>query len=147
MSKRKIQVIYNPKLNKKELFFEAKEEIKEIYDSLKKNHLDKKENNILDIYLKLDTTKDSYFRILFFLSLYCTYFHKIKNKIDIKKLSSLQYECFKKHNFIILDIDDTHKEILQNISTYFNTDANNLEEITGKILLDLYNIDVQYKKE
>ena len=147
MPKRKIEVIYNPELDKQELYNQAKQEIKEIYDSLKQSHLDKKEEEILKIYSKLDNRKDNYFRLLFFLSMYCTYFHKIKHKINVKKLTSLQNECYKKHNFIILDIDDTHKEIFDSIVTYFNTDATNLEPITGKILYDLYSIDVQYKKE
>ena len=147
MPKRKIEVMYNKEINKKELYFQAKEEIKEIYKSLKKSHLDKKEEEILNIYSKLDNDKDNYFRLLLFLSLYCTYFHEIKYKINVKKLSAVQHECYKKHNFFIIDIDDIHKEILEGIVTYFNTDSNNLEPITGKILYDLYNINVQYKKE
>ena len=147
MLKRKIEIIYNPELSKKKLYNEAREEIKEIYKSLKKSHLDNKEEQILNIYLKLDNNKDNYFRLLFFLSMYCTYFHKIKRKIDIKKLGDVQDECYKKHNFFILDIDDSHNKILEQIVTYFNTDANNLEPITGKILYDLTMIDVLYKKE
>ena len=57
------------------------------------------------------------------------------------------YECYKKHNFFILDIDDTHKKIFNSIVHYFNTDAINIEPISGKILHDLYSIDVQYIKE
>jgi len=129
------------------LYNDAREEIKEIYKSLKKSHLDKKEEEILNIYSKLDNDKDNYFRLLFFLSLFCSYFHKIKHKIDVKKLTDVQHECYKKHNFFIIDIDDTNKEILEGIVTYFNTDSNNLEPITCKILYDLYSIDVQYKKE
>ena len=140
MPKRKIDVIYDSQLDKQELYTQAKEEIKKIYQSLKKSHLDKKEEEILKIYKKLDNDKDNYFRLLFFLSIFCSYFHKIKHKIDIKKLSDVQHECYKKHNFFILDIDDTHKEILEGILTYFNTDSNNIEPITGKILYDLYNI-------
>ena len=48
--------------------------------------------------------------------------------------------------FVILDIDESHKVILRDISTYFNTDATNLEEITGKILYDLNQIDIQLIK-
>ena len=147
MPKRKIEVIYNPELDKKELYYQAREEIKEIYKSLEKSHFDEKEEEILNIYSKLDNDKDNYFRLLFFLSMYCTYFHKIKHKIDVKKSSDIQHECYKKHNFFILDIDDTHKKILEGIVTYFNTDSNNLEPITGKILHDLYSIDIEYKKE
>ena len=146
MSKRTIKVMYNPELDKKELYFQAKEEIIEIFKSLKKSHLDKKEEEILNIYSKLDNDKDNYFRFLFFLSLFCSYFHKIKHKIDIKKLSNVQNECYKKYNFFILDIDNTHGEILEGIVTYFNTDATNLEPITGKILNDLYNIKVELSK-
>ena len=146
MQKRKINIIYNSYSDKKELYSMAKKEILEIYNSLKKNHLDNKEEKILNIFLNLDLNKDNYFRILFFISLYCSYFHKIKHNIDIKKLSDLQNECYKKHNFYIVDIDDSHIDILKNLSIYFNTDANNLEPITGKILADLNNIDVQFKK-
>ena len=147
MSKRKIEVIYNPELDKNELYYQAGQEIKEIYKSLKQSHLDEKDEEIFKIYSILDNNKDNYFRLLFFLSLYCSYFHKIKHKIDVKKLSDVQHECYKKHNFYILDIDDNHKEIFNALLTYFNTDATNLELITGKILHDLYSIDVQYKKD
>ena len=143
MPKRKIEVIYNPELNKQELYNQAKQEIKEIYKSLKQSHLDKKEEEILKIYDKLDNNKNNYFRLLFFLSLFCTYFHKIKHKIDVKKLTSVQNECYKKNNFVIIDIDNSYKEIIKGIVTYFNTDSNNLEPITGKILYDLYSIEVQ----
>ena len=155
MSKRKIQVIYNPKLDKQELYLEAKEEIKKIYNELKKNDFpedydksnidDENARSILNINMKIDN-KDSYFRVLFLLSLYCSYFHKIKHKIDVKKLTNLQNECFKKHNFVILDTNDSHKLILRDISIYFNTDASNLEAITGKILHDLNQIDIQLVK-
>lgn len=146
MQKRKINIIYNSYSDKKELYSMAKKEILEIYNSLKKNHLDNKEEKILNIFLNLDLNKDNYFRILFFISLYCSYFHKIKHNIDIKRLSDLQNECYKKHNFYIVDIDNSNIDILKNLSIYFNTDANNLEPITGKILADLNNIDVQFKK-
>lgn len=155
MPKRLIQVIYNPKIDKQELYLEAKEEIKKIYNELKKHNFSENYNesyidnentrSILNIKMKIDN-KESYFRILFLLSIYCNYFHRIKNNIDIKKLSNLQNECFKKHNFVILDIDESHKVILRDISTYFNTDATNLEEITGKILYDLNQIDIQLIK-
>lgn len=147
MPKRKIEVIYNNELDKKELYHEAKEEIHKIYESIKNSNVDEKQEKILNIYLHLDKNKNYYFRLLFFLSLYCSYFHKIKHKIDIKKLTPLQNECYKKHNFFILDINDSHKYILQDLVTYFNTDAMNLEPITGKILYDLNNIDVQLKKQ
>ena len=149
MSKRKIHVIYNPELNKQELYFEAKKEIKKIYEELKECNFNKNENDkMLKIFIELDK-KDHYFRLLFLLSMYCTYFHKIKDKVDIKRLknlTNLNQECFKKHNFVILDINDSHKILLQDIATFFNTDATNLEPITGKILYDLNQIDVQLIK-
>lgn len=148
MSKRKIQVIYNPELNKQELYFEAKQEIKKIYEELKESYFTKNDE-MLKIFIKLDK-KDHYFRLLFLLSMYCTYFHKIKHKVDIKKLNGLtdlNEECFKKHNFVILDINDSHKILLQDLATFFNTDATNLEPITGKILYDLNQIDIQLIKE
>ena len=133
------------KIDKKKLIIRQKKEIQQIYKSLKQSHIHKKEEEIYKIYNKLDNDKDKHFRLLLFLSMYCTHFHKIKHKINIKNLSSLKHECYKKNNFIILDIDDTHKEIINSIVTYFNTDSTNIEPITGKILYDLYNIDVQCK--
>lgn len=147
MTKRKINVIYNSYTDKKELYSMAKNQILEIYNSLKKNYLDNKDEKILNIFLNLDLKKDNYFRILFLISLYCSYFHKIKKNIDIKTLSDLQNECYKKYNFYIVDIDNSYIDILKNLSIYFNTDANNLEPITGKILADLNNIEVQLKKK
>ena len=144
MKKRKVQIIYNPELDKQELYSQAKEEIKEIYNKLKSETSINNEK-LLKIFIELDK-KDSYFRVLFLLSLYCTYFHKIKNKIDIKQLSNLNQECFKKHNFVILDINDSHKIIIEDLATFFNTDATNLEPITGKILYDLNKIDIQLIK-
>ena len=145
MPKRKIEVIYNPKFDKKELYSLAKDEIRSIYNSLVSNTLNKKQEDILKIFLKIDN-KDSYFRILFLLSLYCNYFHKIKNKINVDKLTNLKDECYKKHNFVILDLSDIHKDILEDISIYFNTDSNNIENISGKILYDINSIDIQLKK-
>lgn len=162
MSKRKIEVIYDSKLNKKELFENAKEEIIEIFNKLKSNksksnksksNKPKNNNNemllneLLDELLKLDNEKDNYFRMLFILSLYCSYFHK--NKLLKNNKSDLSFpidECYKKHNFVILDIDDNHHEILNDLAIYFNTDATNLEPITGKILHDLHNLKVKYSK-
>ena len=153
MSKRKIEVIYDSKLNKKELFENAKEEIIEIFNKLKSNKSksNKSKNNnineLLDELLKLDNEKDDYFRMLFILSLYCSYFHK--NKLLKNNKSDLSFpidECYKKHNFVILDIDYNHHEILNDLAIYFNTDATNLNPITGKILHDLHNLKVKYSK-
>jgi hypothetical protein len=148
MSKRKIQVIYDSKLNKKELFESAKEEIIEIFNKLKSNKSKSDKNEqLLNELLKLDNEKDNYFRMLFILSLYCSYFHK--NKLLKNNKSDLSFpidECYKKHNFVILDIDDNHHEILNDLAIYFNTDATNLEPITGKILYDLHNLKVKYSK-
>ena len=146
MPKRKIHVIYNSELDKQELYFEAKQEIKKIYEELKESYFTKNEDEkMLKIFIELDK-KDHYFRLLFLLSMYCTYFHKIKHKVNIKKFSDLNQECFKKHNFVILDINDSHKIIMENLATFFNTDAINLEPITDKILYDLNQINVQLVK-
>ena len=154
MSKRKIEVIYDSKLNKKELFENAKEEIIEIFNKLKSNksksNKSKSDKNeqLLNELLKLDNEKDNYFRMLFILSLYCSYFHK--NKLLKNNKNDLSFpidECYKKHNFVILDIDDNHHEILNDLAIYFNTDATNLEPITGKILYDLHNLKVKYSKK
>ena len=148
MSKRKIEVVYDKNLSKEQLYQNAKQEIKYIYDSLKNQKQTKKDKEFYDLLSNIDKNKDSYFRVLFLLSLYCNYFHKIKDKINIAKLdSSLISECYKKNNFFILDTQDNHLELLNDISTFFNTDAINIEEITGKILYDIYNINIQLKPQ
>ena len=139
-------LLYNSNYNKSEIYNKEKYEIKKLYKLLYNANNDKNNKKILEIYEILDKKKDNYFRILFFLSLYCSYFHKIKHKININKLIKLNNECYKKNNFVLLDIDNIQKEILQDISTVFNTDTVNILPITGKILYDLYNIDVELKK-
>lgn len=142
MPKRNINVIYSNNYDKKEIYEQSKEEIKRIYNNIKRSG---NESLLLNELLKLDKDKNANFRILFFLSLYCSYFHKIKHFVNTDNLIFPIKECYKKHNFIILDIDDSNKKILEDIAIYFNTDANNLEPITGKILYDLNNINVQLK--
>lgn len=147
MTKRKIKVIFNKNLNKKKIYDISKQEVLKIYNSLKENYYDYQK--ILNITLNLDLKKNNEFRILFLLSLYCSYIHyaKKKHNINLTKLSKIKNYCFKKYNFYIVDIDDSYVNILKNLSVYFNTDANNLEPITGKILADLNNIEVQIESE
>jgi len=156
-SNKNVKILYSKQMSKDELFKNAKDEVKDLYLQIKQNEstfedtsnatIKQKQDKLLNILLKLDNGKDKYFRILFLLSLYCTYFHQIKHKIDIKKLNSeLISECYKKYNFVILDMSGSHKKIIEDISIYFNTDATNLEPITGKILYDLYKINFVLKK-
>ncbi len=133
-------------LNKKTLFNNAKKEIKRIYNKLKTKSLD-----VLNLYLFLDTKKNKYFRILLLLSLYCTYYHDIKNKINIKKLPktlipNLINECYKKNNFVILKLSKSHVKIMEDLAIYFNTDANNIEPLSGIILNDLNKINIILKQ-
>ena len=152
-----VKILYSKQMSKDKLFKNAKNEVKYLYLQIKHDEntngdtssatIEQKQDKLLNILLKLDNGKDKYFRILFLLSLYCTYFHQLKHKINIKKLNlELVSECYKKHNFVILDTSGIHKKIIEDISTYFNTDATNLEPITGKILYDLYKINFVLKK-
>ena len=156
--KRKIEVIYDKNIDKQELFEMAKGEVKQIYKNLLELVSDLNEssgenkisidNKIFNILHELDSRKTDYFRKLFLLSVFCSYFHQIKNKINIQKLKYplVINECFKKHNFVVLDVDSKNTEqLLLNLIHYFNTDANNLMEITGKIFYDLQQIDLQLK--
>ena len=154
MNKRKY--IQAEKLNvvtNQQLYYEVKNEIIEIYKQLSHANNNKNQDLFLKILLeKLDrssTNKENYIRILFLLSIYCTYFHNLKNKIQIRNLdNTLNDQCFKKNNFVILDLDDNHKILLEDLISYFNTDANNLEYITGrmiKMMNDLDKIDVRNK--
>lgn len=141
--KPKLTVKYNPyNYNKDDVVELAKNEIKKIYNELRQKKVLNKD--LLDTFLKLDREKNGEFRLLFLYSLFCSYYHAHKGTIDIKKLVFPINICYKKNGFIILDNDSIHYEILRDISTYFNTDANNLMPITGKILHDLNNIQIKF---
>lgn len=143
--KPRLDIKYNPYNNTKQnIVKSAKNEIKEIYNELRTKKVLNK--NLLDTFLKLDTEKDGEFRLLFLYSLFCSYYHAHKKEIDPKKIFFPLNQCYKKDGFIILDSDNLHFDILEDISTYFNTDANNLMSITGKILADLNNIEIKFNK-
>ena len=139
IQKKKLTIFY--KSSKQKLIEESKQEVLKIFEELKQNT---KERQIFDnLLLKLDQ-KDKDFRLLFIFSLYCSYYHAIKNKINTKNLNFPIEECYKKNNFIILKLDQSHHEILEHLTTYFNTDANNIEPITGKILMDLNALNIDF---
>lgn len=151
MSKRKLDVIYNDKLTKKELHQKVKQEIIDMYNSLKEcnfsDNVTKEDlNKITTLFSQIDNKGKDFIK-LFLLSLFCSYFFSIRNKINIyNDHDDLYNECFTKYNFVFLDINDTHKTILKDLVVYFNTDATNLHSITGQILNTLNNIDVQIQQ-
>ena len=134
-------------MTKPELYHKSKNMVKKLYEEFKINYNDDRNKKFLSILLYLDNSKNEYFRKLFLLSLYCNYLHKNKYKIknEMKDLT-LVSECYKKYNFVILDTNEKHVKIIEDIATYFNTDATNLEPITGKILYDLNKINFILKK-
>ena len=141
--KKQLTVLYNPKLTKQQLFNEAKFEVKEIFKDLKENMHDKNLNKLTEILDKLDK-KSEYFRLLFIYSLYCSFYYKFKDKIDVQKLNFLLEECYKKYNFVILDLNEIHHQILRDLTIFFNTDATNIEPITNEILMDLDNLKIEF---
>lgn len=143
--KPKLDIRYNPLKNTKENVVQSvKNEIKQIYNELRRKKVLNKD--LLDTFLQLDIEKDGEFRLLFLYSLFCSYYHAHKGEIDPKKIIFPLNQCYKKNGFIILASDDIHNDILKDISMYFNTDANNLMPITGKILEDLNNIEIKFNK-
>jgi hypothetical protein len=78
------------------------------------------------------------------LSLFCSYYFYIKNNIDPSNLISIK-ECYKSQNFVILDMDNSKEQIVRDLIVYFNTDATNIMAITGKLLYDLEQIELQLK--
>ncbi len=81
MTKRKLHLVYDKQLSKQELYESAKDEVKDIYNSIKENKLSKQDDKLLKLLIKLDN-KNSYFRTLFLLSLYCNYYYNKKNYIN-----------------------------------------------------------------
>ena len=142
-TKPQITVLYNLDLTKKQLINEAKTEVRDILNDLKKNMSNEKQEKFTEILDKLDK-KSEYFRLLFIYSLYCSFYHKFKNKIDVQKLNFPLEECYKKYNFVILDLNESHHQILRDLTIFFNTDATHIEPITTKILSDLDTLDIQF---
>ena len=145
MAKRNINVIYNKKLDNKELFEMSKYEVLNLYQQLKENYDDDNIHKINYILTNIDTNHNYYFKVLFLLSLYCSYFHEIKNNLNIQIINSLNLkdECYKKNNFVILDLDQNHVNILKTLTMFLNTDAVKLErKYSGKLLEDLNKIQV-----
>lgn len=141
--KTKLSVRYNPyDISKKKIKNLAKDEVKQIYEELREKKI--LNEDLLNIFLHLDTKKDKEFILLFFYSLFCSYYHAHKANIDKTTLKFPINKCYKHNSFVILDHDHIHEKILKEISIYFNTDANNLMSITGEILFDLNNIDVKF---
>ena len=123
MAKRKIDVIYNKKLDNQELFIMSKNEVLNLYKQLKENYDDDNIRKIDYILTNIDTNHNYYFKVLFLLSLYCSYFHKIKKNLNIQIINSLNLkdECYKKNNFVILDLDQNHVNILKALTMFLNT--------------------------
>lgn len=145
MDKRKIDVIYNKKLDNQELFQMSKNEVLNLYKQLLENYDSSNLYKINYILTNIDTNHNYYFKVLFLLSLYCSYFHKIKNKLNIQTINSLHLkdECYKKHNFVILDLNQNHVNILKTLAMFLNTDAEKLErKYSGKLLEDLDKIQI-----
>ena len=154
-NKKTLNIIYNPiYYNKNTLKIEVKNEIKNIFKNLKEAH-NKDSDKFLDLLLELDNNNNynNNFRLLFFYSLFCTYYHAHKYKF--KNITFPIKHCYTKDGFVILEKDKlvildqngSYKQLLEDISIYFNTDANNIEPITGKILQDLQNINVDVKPD
>lgn len=150
MDKRKIDVIYNKKLDNKELFEMSKNEVLNLYQQLKENYDDDNIYKINYILTNIDTNHNYYFKVLFLLSLYCSYFHKIKNNLNIQTINSLHLkdECYKKNNFVILDLDQNHVNILKTLTMFLNTDAVKLEKkYSGKLLDDINKIQINLQSK
>tara|TARA_B100001093_G_scaffold262529_1_gene250950 strand:- start:934 stop:1404 length:471 start_codon:yes stop_codon:yes gene_type:complete len=140
--KKQLTVRYNPYLKEKNLINMAKYELKKIYKKMK-NKIKDDNFDIDNELLELDS-KDKIFKNLFLTSLYCSYYHLIKNEyiIDDSKLEfPVNSTCKIKNGFVILDNNLIHidilKHILQQSTHYFNTDANKILEITKEMLHDI----------
>ena len=123
----------------------VKKEIKEMYYNLLYNTNYKFQTRLNYLMRQLDNNKSNYFRTLFLLSLFCSYYFYIKNNIkDINtfNLTAIK-ECYKSNNFYILDMDNSKEKIVRDLIHYFNTDATNIMPITGKLLYDLHQIELQ----
>lgn len=93
----------------------------------------------------VDKKFDSKLKVLFLISLYCNVFYKIYGTKTGQLGENLNYSpnisC---KNFRVFTYKDPHTvRLLQNLVTYFNTDANYLIPITGLILQDLNNMRIE----
>jgi hypothetical protein len=126
-------------------YTKGKNEVKKLYNDLIYNTNYRFQTRLDYLMKRLDMNrnrKDIYLRILFLLSLFCSYYFYIKNNIDPSNLISIK-ECYKSENFVILDMDNSKEKIVRDLIIYFNTDATNITAISGKLLHDLDHIKLQ----
>lgn len=96
---------------------------------------------------EVDSQVDNKLKTLFLISLFCNVFYHIygtrKGQLG-KKLNFTPIIRCKNYTIFTYDNDKTNA-LLENLTTFFNTDATNLLPITGLILQDLNNMKVYMK--
>lgn len=96
---------------------------------------------------EVDSKFDNKLKTLFLISLFCNVFYHIYGKRTGQLRTKLEFTPrIKCKNYTIFTYDNDKTDILlTDLTTFFNTDADNLLPITGLILEDLNNMRVYMK--
>ena len=93
---------------------------------------------------EIDSKIDNKIKTLFLLSLFCNVFHHIYGKKSGQLDRPLNFKPkIRCNNYTIFTYNnDKTDKLLQDLVTFFNTDATNLLPITGLILQDLNEMNI-----
>jgi len=126
-----------------------KEKLRKIYtkflDSLELD--DPTDYKMFKLATEIDGKMANKIKILFLLSLFCNVFHHIYGKKSGQLATSLNFTPkIRCNNYTIFTYNnDKTDKLLQNLVTFFNTDATNLLPITSLILQDLNEMNIYMK--
>lgn len=123
-----------------------KQELRKIYNEFIKS-LDLNEPMNYKMYKlanEIDHKVDNKIKTLFLISLFCNVFHHIYGKKSGQLRKSLNFTPkIRCNNYTIFTYNnDKTDNLLQDLVTFFNTDADNLLPITGLILQDLNEMKI-----
>tara|TARA_Y100000389_G_C17315866_1_gene440422 strand:- start:477 stop:863 length:387 start_codon:yes stop_codon:yes gene_type:complete len=123
-----------------------KQELRKIYDEFIKSLdlNDRMNNKMYKLAIEIDSNLDNKIKTLFLISLFCTVFHYIYGEKSGQLRKSLNFKPkIRCNNYTIFTYNnDKTDKLLQDLVTFFNTDATNLLPITGLILQDLNEMKI-----
>ena len=126
-----------------------KQELMKLYNNFIRSLdlTDPTEYKMYKLATEVDSQVDNKLKTLFLISLVCNVFYHIygtrKGQLG-KKLNFTPIIRCKNYTIFTYDNDKTNA-LLNNLTTFFNTDDTNLLHITGLILQDLNNLKVYIK--
>lgn len=123
-----------------------KKELIQIYKDLIKE-LKTKDNNdkFIRLILNLDLNNNDKTIELFLISLYCNVFYHYYGQKKGQLGEKIEFTPFNNcKKYVVFTFYNKYTEkLLEKLVYYFNTDANNIQSVTGKIMQDLRKMDIR----